>query len=212
MNFNWLYAQDKTTIIYIGDPMCSWCYGFAPEISKIKEHYPNFDFRLIMGGLRPNGTETMNDLSSFLKHHWEDVNKASNQPFKYDILKDKEFIYDTEPACRATIVARKMNPEKEFEFFKAIQTAFYAKNKNTNSVVTYLEIAESIGLDKSKFKELFESVELKTQIKEDFELARSMGITGYPAVIISENGKLTIVSKGYLSSSNLIKNINKVIK
>ena len=122
MNFNWLYAQDKTTIIYIGDPMCSWCYGFAPEITKVKEHYSDFDFRLVMGGLRPNGTETMKDLDSFLKHHWKDVNKASNQPFKYDILDDKSFVYDTEPACRATVVVRAMAPEKEFEFFKAIQT------------------------------------------------------------------------------------------
>jgi len=47
-------AQDKS-IIYIGDPMCSWCYGFGPEISKIKAEFPEVDFQIVMGGLRPYG-------------------------------------------------------------------------------------------------------------------------------------------------------------
>ena len=211
MNFT-LRAQDKINIIYIGDPMCSWCYGFSPEITKVKEHYKDIDFKLVMGGLRPFGKEKINEMANFLTHHWEDVHKASNQPFKYDILKNKEFLYDTEPACRATIVARIMNPTIELEFFKAIQTAFYSDNKNTNNIDTYLELATIFDLDKGRFKELYESDEVKNQTKNDFSLASQMGVRGFPAVIVSIDGKFYSASNGYTKSEILIQNIDKILK
>lgn len=46
MSFEWLNAQSPT-IIYIGDPLCSWCYAFAPEISEVKEALANYDFKLV---------------------------------------------------------------------------------------------------------------------------------------------------------------------
>ena len=68
----------QDTLFYIGDPMCSWCYGFSPEVSKIKTALDkNTEFKIIVGGLRPNGQETMTDLGDFLKHHWEEVAQRS---------------------------------------------------------------------------------------------------------------------------------------
>ena len=136
-----LMAQEKPVLIYIGDPMCSWCYGFSPEITKAKEELEStVDFLLIMGGLRPNGTETMADLGDFLKEHWDHVNQRSEMPFNYDILKDESFVYDTEPPCRAVVTMRKLNPKKEFDFFKEVQRAFYYENKNTKDGNTYIEM------------------------------------------------------------------------
>ena len=72
----------KPKLIYIGDPMCSWCYGFSNELSFIVEEYEDtVEFEMIMGGLRPYNTETMIDLKDFLSHHWEDVAKASGKKF-----------------------------------------------------------------------------------------------------------------------------------
>ena len=212
MNFQWLFAQEKTTIIYVGDPMCSWCYGFAPEILEVKKHFSSYDFKIVVGGLRPEGTETMEKLGDFLRHHWEDVHKASNQPFKYDILEQKKFIYNTEPACRAVVTVRAIHPEMEMEFFKGVQHAFYAENKQTNDVNTYTDIASSLQIDTEKFKTLYLSEEIKKKTKEDFALASQMGVTGFPAVIISHKGELHLVARGYTKADQLIKNINKIIK
>lgn len=211
MNFNWLFAQE-TTIIYVGDPMCSWCYGFAPEITKAKAHYPEAQFKIVMGGLRPQGTETMKELGDFLKEHWEQVHEASGQPFSYDILKDKGFVYDTEPACRATVVAREMNHEVELDFFKAVQHLFYVENKNPAEVENYASIVKKFGLDLDKFTSLFSSEEMKNKTKEDFALASQMGVRGFPAVVVSHNGELHLVCKGYMKAELLIANIDKVIK
>lgn len=41
-------------LYYFADPMCSWCYGFAPVIDKIRKVFgTQFDIRLVMGDYAP---------------------------------------------------------------------------------------------------------------------------------------------------------------
>ncbi|MBK9151344.1 MAG: hypothetical protein IPM26_10245 [Saprospiraceae bacterium] len=30
--------SNKDTLIYVGDPMCSWCYGFSPKVDKLLQY------------------------------------------------------------------------------------------------------------------------------------------------------------------------------
>jgi putative protein-disulfide isomerase len=210
MSFSWLQAQNPV-IIYIGDPMCSWCYGFAPEISELKDALPDYEFKLVMGGLRPGGTETNKDLGEFLAHHWKDVEKRTDQPFNYDILKDESMVYDTEPACRAVVVARKMKPESELDFFKAVQSAFYVDGADMRSVETFVSIAKDFDFDTTEYKKLFESEDIRYETNADFQLSSEMGVRGFPSVVIRHDGQLFMVSNGYTTSSDLIKTINKVV-
>ncbi len=39
-------------LLYIADPLCSWCYGFGPELSKLLARHPGARLDLVMGGLR----------------------------------------------------------------------------------------------------------------------------------------------------------------
>ena len=110
---------EKPKLIYVGDPMCSWCYGISEELSKTIDHYQDrLELEIIMGGLRAGGGETWNtSFKDFLRHHWEDVGIKSGQPFKFDLLDRTEFDYDTEPACRAIVVIENISPEKMFPNF-----------------------------------------------------------------------------------------------
>jgi putative protein-disulfide isomerase len=45
----------KASLICVGDPMCFWCYGFAPELTAVKEQWQDsLNFEIIVGGLRPD--------------------------------------------------------------------------------------------------------------------------------------------------------------
>jgi putative protein-disulfide isomerase len=209
MNSHWIYAQNPT-IIYIGDPMCSWCYGFAPEISKIKEAYPDHELKVILGGLRPQGTETMADLGDFLAHHWDEVEKRTGQPFNHGIIGDANIVLDTEPGCRAVVVARNMKEEIALDFFKAVQHAFFVENKNLQDVETFVEIAGKFNLDQDVYRESFLSEEMRYETKADFQLASEMGIKGFPSVVIRHNGKLYLAANGYRTAEDLSKVISKI--
>lgn len=209
MPYTWLNAQEPT-IIYIGDPMCSWCYGFAPEITELKESLPEYDFKLVLGGLRPGGTETNEDLGEFLAHHWKDVEKRTAKPFNYDILDDSNLVYDTEPACRAVVTARHMKPEIELDFFKAVQTAFYVEAKDIRAADTYIALARQFSLDEDAFRSKFESDEMKYATKADFQLSGEMGVRGFPSVVMSQKGQLFMIANGYISADELLKTIEKI--
>ncbi|MBT3648501.1 MAG: DsbA family protein [Flavobacteriales bacterium] len=211
MSFDWLNAQNPT-IIYVGDPMCSWCYGFAPEISKVREALPDHEFKLVLGGLRPHGTETNADIGDFLREHWEEIHKRTGQPFKYDILEDKTMVYDTEPACRAVVAARNLNPEIELEFFKAVQDAFYAENRNMLDIETYLRIADEFELDSDQYRQTFDSEECKYETAQEFQLSSEMGIRGFPSVVVRHNGQLFLASNGFRTAEDLLRTIKNIQK
>ena len=70
--------MSQTKLIYIADPMCSWCYGFSNELSTAIDNLGDkVELQLIMGGLRPYNTETIQDLGEFLRGHWKHVEERS---------------------------------------------------------------------------------------------------------------------------------------
>lgn len=190
---------EQPSIIYIGDPMCSWCYGIANEVAQLKSAWAGkAGFQLLMGGLRPNETTPIDaEMKAFLKHHWEEVNKRSGQPFSYDILERNDFVYNTEPASRAVVVARKHAPGKEFEFFKAVQKAFYLDNSDPHLVATYLPLCDEFGIDRAQFQKDWESDEMKYAVRQEFQQSGSMGVRSFPTVVLHHNNELTALAVGY---------------
>jgi len=203
-------AQEKVQLIYVGDPMCSWCYGIAPELNKVMEHYgDNLEVELVLGGLRPYNQESILSLKEFLTHHWDDVAKASGQKFNYEILNRGDITYDTEPPSRATIVVREMDPTKEIKFFKECQTAFYSENKNMHLAESYHSILEELELDIPTFDAYFNSDEMKTRVKNDFMKASKMGVRGFPTLVLVENGQYIQIANGFAKAENIIQSISK---
>lgn len=210
MAFDWL--NEKTPlIIYIADPMCSWCYGFAPEIAKVKTSYPNYELRTIMGGLRPGGTDTMASMAEFLEHHWKEMSSRTGQLVNYGIIGDENFVLDTEPGCRAVVAARKMGVVDELNFFHKVQKAFYVDNKSMTDNATFANLAEKAGLNKTEFIEVFESEEAKYDTRADFQLSSEMGIRGFPSVVVRHNGQLFLASNGYRTFEDLNQVIQNII-
>ncbi len=202
----------EATIIYIGDPMCSWCYGFAPEIEKIQAHFKTLNFEVVLGGLRPYGKQTMKELSDFLKQHWQEIEEQTFQPFSYDILKLDDYVYDTEPASRAVETARQLNPAITLAFFKAVQTAFYHQNKSTHDINTYLNIAKTFDLDVTKFEQLFYAKEVIDLTRANFVRSSEMGVSGFPTLVLQVNDDYHLIAKGYQEAEAAIKQIEEVLQ
>lgn len=197
-------SNQKDTLIYVGDPMCSWCYGFTPELQQIKDAFPEAHFVMVMGGLRAHGQESMEDLSAFLWEHWKEVQKASGQKFNFAILKASNFYYDTEPACRAVALVRSLYPEYEFAFFKALQQAFYFDNLDPTDVDTFLKILTDLKLDTKEFEKTFKRQVAKEMVEQDFQTAAALQATGFPSLYAVINGKYYKATSGYQKAEKII--------
>lgn len=204
----------KSGLIYVGDPLCSWCYGFSNELEKIKEHYKGeLFFSVVFGGLRPYTKEPMKaDDKKMLKHHWEAVNERTNMPFGYDILKpESEFIYDTEKPSRAIAAIRQLKPDDTLAFFKDVQTAFYRDNIDTNVAENYFPLIANYGIDEKEFLELFESEQMKAQTLSDFQWAQQVGAKSFPTLAFQHNNQLYAVAIGYRTFDEVKKVVDDIL-
>lgn len=200
-------------LIYFGDPMCSWCWGITNHLEKLRDEFKDtLEFGMIMGGLRPGGGELWNDeMKAMLREHWEHVEKASGQPFNHDLLNWDEFEYDTEPPARAVRVIRDLKPEKELEFYKIIQHAFYVENGDPNKMNFYKPLCAQIDVFFETFKALFESPGYSQLVRQDFQYAQQLGVRGFPAVVLQQEDKYTAISMGYSTFETMKERVEQLL-
>ena len=192
-------------IIYIGDPMCSWCYGFAPVIQALHDkHKDKAKMTLVLGGLRVGDEHVVDDARiKFLREHWVDIGERTGQKFALDILENTGWIYNTEWACRAVVVMRKLKPELAYAYFGAVQANFYANNLDPSLPETYGDEAEKFDIDRDEFLKLYNSDEIKQETAQDFVWSQQHGITGFPSVLVKEGDKLGALTLGYQPIENI---------
>lgn len=190
-----------TELIYVGDPLCSWCWGFAPSLRKLRlKHSGRFDYRLVVGGLRTGASAPPVDdrMRAYLAGAWREVERRSGQPFNHAFLETADFVYDTEPACRAVVAARTIAPSAVFDYNESLQDAFYHRGLDPTALDTFLTVAREQGLDETEFESAFQSSDVEHETRADFEAAREMGVHGFPTVVVRDNGTTHIVSRGWL--------------
>jgi putative protein-disulfide isomerase len=206
--------QDKQEIIYVGDPMCSWCWGISPALIKLRDHFAKqkIAFRVLVGGLRPGGGDPWNEeMKGFLKHHWEQVNERSGQPFGYRLFDLDEFNYDTEPSCRAVVAARPLIKEREMEFFEAIQRKFYVESQDPNIASFYASICDDFDINYGDFLSRFESGETKAETMDEFNLNRQWGVRGYPSVLLLNDNQLSQIANGFTTFEQMREQVDQLI-
>ena len=196
---------------YFADPMCSWCWGFAPVISAIKETYSEqMKIALMLGGLRPGTVEPMTPQSrAEILHHWQDVHRMTGQAFVFEGAMPEGFVYDTEPPCRAVIAVAGIDPETTFAYFKTVQTAFYAHGQDVTQTETLATLAEQHDIEKSRFLGRFHSEDAHVLTRKHFEVTRQAGVHGFPTVVLQNDAGGTLLANGYRPLAELQPEIDK---
>ncbi len=197
-------------LLYIADPMCSWCYGFGRTMGALlaepRDAAP-LHLALMMGGLRPYTTEPLaQGRADEIFGHWKHVHDASGLPFAsapHTALHLPGFVYDTEPASRATVVVRTHWPQHVWQFFKAVQHAFYALGRDVTRGEVLADIAQALGLPRAEFEAAFASDAAREATRQDFSQAQHWGIRGFPTLLAESGGALHVVAQGFLPEEAL---------
>ena len=207
-------AAESKEILFVSDPMCSWCYGFSPVVAKIREVYGGEAvFRLVVGGLRVGNAQKVDEaVKKVVLHHWEEVHKATGQPFRFDFDFPEDFVYDTEPSCRAAVTVRTLRPEATFPYFEALHAAFYLENRDLTNVHILSELAEPFGIDSETFEARYLEKGTKRAAFDDFSLAFNLGIRGFPAVALRDGEEYAVLTVGYQPFEALKPHLDEWVK
>ncbi|MFZ6687961.1 DsbA family protein [Undibacterium sp. SXout11W] len=210
--------------IYIADPMCSWCYGFGPELQALLDETPNASLEIIVGGLRAYNQEIMGESQrTTIREHWHHVAEASGLPFSDVGMTQVGFKYDTEPACRAIVavktIADHLSGQQFLEIFHAIQHAFYAQGLDVTQPAVLAEVVVTTlnkidghdSFDVDSFLETLLSPQCMSDVRDEFEQCQRWGIRGFPALLIVHNEALHMIAAGYTKTAELRAAMTQVV-
>jgi putative protein-disulfide isomerase len=207
-------------LVYVGDPMCSWCYGFGKELTEVRKLLPDLPLRIVVGGIRAGATDILDEAGKrFRLHHWGLVENASGLPFNREGLMAREgFVYDTEPICRAVVTARLLVPQCDLlTVFRALQEAFYVDARDTTDGKVLAEVAvhalnrQGHDVSAETFLALWSSDAAIADTIEDFHTARSWRVSSFPALRLHHGGRLYHVSDGFARAEDVARKLTQVI-
>jgi putative protein-disulfide isomerase len=187
-------------LLYVMDPMCSWCWGFAPVADALVQQAQaaGVALHLVAGGLRTGSGASLEPTTRrYILEHWHAVEKLTGQTFRFDGALPDGFVYDTEPACRAMVAARSLDPQIAWGLVKLIQKAFYLEGRDVTQASVLVELAEQAGLPRIVFAEAFDSAEQLSATAADFSWVQDLGIAGFPTLLAERKGQLALLTNGY---------------
>ncbi len=186
-------------LLYVMDPMCSWCWGFAPVLESLAQQaaVAGVGVQLVLGGLRRDSVAI--DAAARVRYlgYWQAVNASTGQLFNFTAGLPEGLVYDTEPACRALVTARNLNPEQALPLAQLIQRAFYTEGVDVTRASVLVDLAERAGLARAEFAEAFDSSAQRANTSADFTWAQGLGIAGFPTLLAQHNGMLALLTNGY---------------
>ncbi|RCS57465.1 DsbA family protein [Parvibium lacunae] len=222
--------------IYIADPMCSWCYGFGPQLSRFMAQFPDAQIDVMVGGLRAYATAPLSAAARVeIRSHWDRVETQTGLPFcaaGQSPMDAPGFIYDTEPACRAVVAVRYaqqqppvhisadqapaeeavkgQSPHLALDFFHALQVAWYRDGRDITQQTTLAALATEQGLDETAFLTQWASPALQEYTRQDFLLAQKLGIRGFPALIGLYGGNMHLITSGFHYAEQLWEIVDEI--
>lgn len=195
-------------LIYVADPMCSWCYAFGPELDAVLAS-TQLPIRLVMGGLF-TGDRTLpldDDLRRYLRDTWDRVSESSGRPVSFDPLEWEGWTYDTERSCTAVIAARTIDGGLALPMFDRIQRAFYTEARDVADGDELAALSVDIGIEQTVFEAAYESA-VGSMTNVDFDEAKDLGAIGFPMLVLDTGEEHVTVAAGYMRAPRIVRTID----
>lgn len=200
----------KKRLYYIHDPMCAWCYAFAPTLNTIKENLDDdFEVVYIPGGLAPHTMEPMaQEMRERIESYWYQITKVVGTKFNHAFWTKCTPRRSTYLSCQASIAARLQ--EKEYAMIEAIQEAYYQRAMNPSDEDTLITLAKELKLDVEKFTHDLTSDETIEIFNDDLNKRRKMGVNSFPTLILQYKKELYPISIEYNQPKIMLSHIKNL--
>tara|TARA_R110002072_G_scaffold69483_4_gene168427 strand:+ start:2449 stop:3075 length:627 start_codon:yes stop_codon:yes gene_type:complete len=181
-----------TQLLYVADPMCSWCWGFTEVLNTLESELRD-DVRLtyVMGGLAPDSDAPMDAATkSYVQDAWRAVAARTGATFQHDFWERCSPRRSTWPACRLVLAAS----DRGREVFHAIQRAYYLEARDPSDPTTLAQIAAEFDVDPDQI----DDPATHALLEADFALRESLGIRGYPTLATFDGTHGRVLTRGWV--------------
>nr|WP_315190319.1 DsbA family protein [uncultured Albidiferax sp.] len=180
-----------TTLTYLFDPLCGWCYGASPVMQQLGQH-PGITLELAPTGLFAGGGRTMD--AAFADYAWSNdtrIAKLTGQRFtpayRTQVLGRHGSLFDSSTATLALTAVSLTAPARELQALKLLQEARYVDGLDTTDVPVVEKLLRIADLATAADRLVAADAELRQANTQRLQraqgLMRSLGASGVPALV-----------------------------
>ena len=181
-----------TTLHYVYDPLCGWCYAAAPMVDAVAA--TGQALALHGGGLWEPATGLLPDKAAYIRESDARIASTTGQtfgdPYLRGLLDDPTAVFWSEPTIAAVLAAGRVQPGAEVGMLHAIQRAHYVDGRHVVQVDVLNEIAASIGLDGHVFGEALRRAAAADHIASTRALMARLDLRGFPGLVLERGSEL----------------------
>ena len=186
--------QEHTTVTYLFDPLCGWCYGASPLIQQLGQHVR---LELAPTGLFAGaGGRTMDAV--FANYAWSNdmrIEKLTGQRFTEDyrtqVLGKLGSRFDSATTTLALTAVALTAPQFELQALKVLQEARYVHALDTCAVPMVEKLLRELELNAAADRLAARDTELlaanAARIEKAQGLMQTFAAQGVPALIITHD-------------------------
>lgn len=187
----------RTTLYYVFDPLCGWCYGASGTVSAAIS--ADVDLRLLPSGLFSGpGARRMDD--AFAAYAWANdqrIERLTGQPFselyRTRVLADRQQAFDSGLATLALTAVALTAPDREPAVLAAIQHARYVDGRDITHRQTLVELLADEGLAEAGARLQQPDAALvlanDARVADAQALLQAFGARGVPTFILERDGR-----------------------
>jgi putative protein-disulfide isomerase len=185
--------------------MCAWCYGFTYQVRRLAALWQNrLQIQVVFGNLRAFNTSPLSrEERERMATSWHWVQQRTHLPFDFKFFLHKEYVFNSEPACRALLCMRLLRPVLTLEVLRAMHSAFFADGIDLSDTTELVKIAGLFGVNENLFLTLFESEEIMQQLDDEFDLVSELAVTSFPTVFLKTRQGNELLTKGFCRLNEL---------
>lgn len=203
-------AGAAIVVVYYTDPLCSWSWGFEPQLRRLRYEFGGrLAWRTRMGGLIPDWTsfsDPLNGVSRPLQMGplWYEIRHLTGQS-----LDDRLWLEappaSSFPACLAVKTAQLQSAEAGDRVLRRLREGAMMERRNVAERGVLLALARGVAeatpglLDVGRFEDDFKGDAAAAAFREDLREARYLGLTRFPALMLcrADGTGRTLLLVGY---------------
>lgn len=203
----------KPILYYINDPLCGWCYGFAPVIAEFANEFSHkVEFNVISGGmfqgLKRSSTK---EFQEYCEKHCSAVVQSTGVKFGVGFLHHTYHSttadFTSDHPSLAITVFKSFDTPHNLDFAIAVQKAIFFEGIEPNDAKHFAYLASSYGLQTQEFMEKYESPEFLHHTYQEYNLAAKLGANVFPTLLMQHNHELIKIGSGFMSKKELYKRV-----
>ena len=203
--------NQQTTLYYVHDPMCSWCYAFTPVWTQIQQQLPaSLRVQYVLGGLAPDSDQIMPpETRAYIQSQWRKIiQDVPGTLFNFEFWAQCQPCRSTYPACRAVLLARQQGHEHEIAMIRAIQEAYYRQGRNPSDTDTLCALAQQIGLNADTFASMLNADITQQALLPEISFSGSIDGNSFPSLFLQHNAVIQHIPHDYHYAAKVLRAIN----